>query len=59
QNLSFDTFAVTMMACPQEDVMEQETAYLSTLTKVTRYTIDGNNLLLFDANDLVIAQFSQ
>lgn len=59
QNLSFDTFAVTMMACPQEGVIEQETAYLNTLTKVTHYTIDGNNLLLFDANDLVIVQFSQ
>ena len=47
------------MACPQEGVMEQETSYLNTLTKVTHYTIDGNNLLLFDANDLVIAQFSQ
>jgi len=59
QKLSFDTFAVTMMSCPEEGVMEQEAAYLSSLAKVTHFSVEGNRLFLFDANDLIMAQFSQ
>ncbi|MCZ2145272.1 MAG: META domain-containing protein [Anaerolineales bacterium] len=39
--------------------MKQETAYLNALAKVTHYSIEGNKLTLYDANNLIIAEFSK
>jgi len=59
QKLSFGTLASTLMACADEGVMKQETAYLNALAKVTHYSIEGNKLTLYDANNLIIAEFSK
>ena len=57
--LSFGDLASTLMLCQEEGVMEQENAYLQALAKVTHYIVDGNNLTFYDANDLIVAQFSR
>ena len=49
-------FAVTFMACEQP-VMDQEQQYLSSLTRVTAYQMASEELLLEDANGVVIATF--
>jgi heat shock protein HslJ len=49
-------FAVTFMAC-DEPVMDQEQQYLSSLTRVTAYQMAAEELLLEDANGVVIATF--
>jgi heat shock protein HslJ len=49
-------FAVTFMACEQP-VMEQEQEYLSTLARVTSYRMAAEELLLEDANGVVVATF--
>lgn len=49
-------FAVTFMACEQP-VMDQEQQYLNTLTRVTAYQIAAEELLLEDANGVVVATF--
>lgn len=49
-------FAVTFMACEQP-VMDQEQQYLTTLTRVTAYQMAAEELLLEDANGVVIATF--
>lgn len=49
-------FAVTFMACEQP-VMDQEQQYLSSLTRVTAYQMAAEELLLEDANGVVIATF--
>lgn len=48
--------AVTFMACEQP-VMDQEQQYLSTLSRVTSYQIAAEELLLEDANGVVVATF--
>lgn len=49
-------FAVTFMACEQP-VMDQEQEYLSTLARVTSYEMAAEELLLEDANGIVVATF--
>lgn len=58
-DLSFESIASTLMQCEDENVMNQETAYLQALAKVTHYLVEGKQLTLYDANNLVIAQFSR
>ena len=41
--------ATTMMACPEEGVMDQETAYLIALQAATEFSLDGGMLTLRDA----------
>ena len=57
--LSFGDLASTLMLCQEEGVMEQESAYLQALAKVTHYIVAGNHLTFYDANDLIVAQFSR
>src|SRR5574338_932632 len=47
--------ASTMMACPQE-LMDQEAKYIQALTDVNAYSINGDQLVLQDANkrDLLV-----
>ncbi len=60
QELTLGPLVVTEMYCGEPaGVMEQETAYLNALSKVTRCTIDGNRLTLFDADGGVMAEFSK
>lgn len=49
-------FAVTFMACDQP-VMDQEQEYLGTLARVASYQVAAEELLLKDANDVVVATF--
>lgn len=49
-------FAVTFMACDQP-VMDQEQEFLDHLTRVASYQMAAEELLLEDANGIVIATF--
>lgn len=49
-------FAVTFMACDQP-VMDQERQYLSTLARVASYQMAAKELLMEDANGVVVATF--
>ena len=55
--LTFGELAQTLMACLEpEDVMELESAYMAALSSATAYRLDGDNLVLTDAegSDLVV-----
>ncbi|MBP7212749.1 MAG: META domain-containing protein [Anaerolineaceae bacterium] len=58
-NLTFGNLASTLMLCQEEGVMEQETAYLQAIAKVTHYLIEGKQLTLYDADNLVLATFNR
>ena len=58
-NLTFGNLASTMMLCQEEGVMEQETAYLQAIAKVTHYLIEGKQLTLYDADNMVLATFNR
>jgi heat shock protein HslJ len=58
-NLTIQPPASTRKACPEEGVMEQETAYLAALENVTTYAIRGNQLELRGAEDELIASYNQ
>ena len=58
-NLTFGNLASTLMLCQEEGVMEQETAYLQTIAKVTHYIVEGKQLTLFDAENMVLATFNR
>ncbi len=47
--LTFSKPATTMMTCPDDGVMERETAYLAALPRAARFTIAGDRLTLEDA----------
>lgn len=52
-----DAIAATMMACLQEGVMEQETAFLAALTDAATFEIRGNSLEIRDAEGGVLVSF--
>lgn len=54
-HLSFGRSASTMMACPQG--MEQEHAFLETLSLVTRWRIEGQRMQLLGESDETLAEF--
>jgi len=49
--------ASTMMACEQP-AMDVEVAYLTALTEVTTYTVEGSTLMLADSDDVIRASFA-
>lgn len=49
--------ASTMMAC-EEDVMQQETAFLAALPNATTFAVQGDSLELRDGNGALIASFT-
>jgi copper homeostasis protein (lipoprotein) len=53
--LTFGRAAATLMACPQG--MEQERAFLDTLSSAARWRIDGQRMELLDEAGVVLAQF--
>ena len=53
--LHFGPMAATMMACVEG--MEQEQVFLKALGKTTRYTVSGDNLKLYSADDQVLLRF--
>lgn len=57
--LTFGDLASTLMLCQEEGVMEQESAYLQAIAKVTHYIVEGKQLTLFDADNLVLATFNR
>lgn len=58
-NLTFGNLASTMMLCQEEGVMEQETAYLQAIAKVTHYIVEGNMLTLYVDDNTVLARFNR
>ncbi len=55
--LTFGALMSTLMACFPEEVMDQEQAYLSALASTASYQVDGNTLILLDADGNVLAEF--
>jgi heat shock protein HslJ len=55
ERLSFGPLAGTMMACPG---LNQETAYLEALETVAAYRVDGDQLVLLDAEGDAVATYS-
>ena len=53
--LTFGSIFSTMMYC--EDTMEQETAYLAALQNAAGYQMKDGNLLILDADGLVVLIF--
>ena len=39
--------------------MEQETAYLQAIVKVSHYLVEGKQLTLYDADNMVLATFNR
>jgi len=56
-SLRFRQVASTMMACPGDDVMAHEQAFVKALGKVASYRIRGSTLLLRDQDKAEIARF--
>lgn len=54
-SLSFGRMATTRMACPEG--MEQESAFLQALEKVTGWQVHGDELKLLDTHGGTVAQF--
>jgi heat shock protein HslJ len=48
RSLSFDEIAMTLMACLDEGVMEQERAYMEALSSVTQFRLEDDRLALLD-----------
>lgn len=56
--LKFGPLASTKRACLAEGVMQQESRYLATLSKMTKFTINENVLTLSNADGTLGLQFS-
>lgn len=50
ENVTLSRMVSTLMACLDENVMQQEMHYLDMLNSVERYTLDGENLTLHTAS---------
>lgn len=57
--LNFGDVVSTLMACDDQAVMEQETAFLSTLATVRSYEVDGSTLNLLDESGQPVLTFTQ
>lgn len=55
-SISIGLVASTMMAC-EEEIMQQETAFLAALPTAATYDIQGDTLELRDANGALVASF--
>lgn len=58
QTLTFGEIISTKRACIEEALNQQETAYLSMLSRVNRYTVSGNTLKLY-RNENELARFTR
>lgn len=50
-------FAMTFMACVDDDVTDQEQRYVQAMTRVTSYQMAADELLLLDDNEIVVLQY--
>lgn len=56
-NITIGVGMTTMMACPEEGIMEQETAYLAAITTAATYSIQGDTLELRTADGALAASY--
>ncbi len=56
--LTFGPIMSTMMACVENGIMDQESAYFDALGKVARYNIENETLILLSADGTVLARFT-
>jgi heat shock protein HslJ len=56
--MTIGPLASTMMACADEEVTQQETAYLAALSNVSTYSITGNSLELRDESGALQAGYA-
>jgi heat shock protein HslJ len=60
QSLTFDEqFAITRMACADESMARVEAAYLAALPRVASWSVDGDELLLDDADGSRLLAYEQ
>jgi heat shock protein HslJ len=55
--MSIGPAVATRMACADEGVMDQETAYLTALESVASYEIRGDGLRLLDSEGNLLLEF--
>lgn len=58
-SLNFGLIGSTKMYCTNPSVMDQETTYFSSLKATNKFKIDGNKLILMDADGKVLLTFSK
>jgi heat shock protein HslJ len=56
-NLTISQAGSTMMACMPEEIMQQEARFLANLQAAATYTINGEQLLIADAEDNTVLTF--
>lgn len=58
--LSFSQLFSTRMLCPQDEIMDQEIAFMSALEAATSFAIEGNQLTITygDGQQLILTRFS-
>jgi len=58
-SLELGEIAMTLMACPEEGIMEQEQAYMEALSKVTKFRLDNDRLELLDASGTALLVYAR
>jgi len=58
KTIQFGQMSTTMMACPDEQVMQQEAAYLAALEKAATFTQTKTNLELRDGSGAMMVQYT-
>lgn len=59
-SIEFGMMMSTLMACMEpEGLMEQETAYMQTLSEVESFQVDGSELTLEDGSGMVLLRYEQ
>lgn len=57
--LQFREIAITLVACLQDGVMDQEQAYMKALSNVTKFRLDGNRLELLDKSGTMLLAYER
>lgn len=55
--LTFTDLVSTLMACAEPEIMEQEQQFLTSLGQSTGYKLEGNRLVILDANGVNLLSF--
>jgi heat shock protein HslJ len=58
-SLKFGQMISTLMACADESLMTQESAYLGMLGQVAKYKLENDQLYLYDQGGQLLAQFKK
>ncbi|MCX6065792.1 MAG: META domain-containing protein [Chloroflexi bacterium] len=57
ERLTFGPLAMTAMACADSGLMEQESAYMTALAAASKFRLENDQLILYDASGQALAEF--